>query len=91
MCCGFLGAWCGPCRVVGPVIEELSNEYAGKVNFYEVNTDEGQELRGRLRDSKHSIAAARAEVGATERWRSETLPKNALKEAIERQLLAAGR
>lgn len=42
----FWAPWCGPCRMVGPVIDELSNEYAGKVNFYKVNTDEQQELAG---------------------------------------------
>ena len=40
----FWAPWCGPCRIVGPVIEELSTEYAGKVNFYKVNTEEEQEL-----------------------------------------------
>ncbi len=32
--------WCGPCRVIGPVIEELANEYAGKVNIGKLNADE---------------------------------------------------
>ena len=40
----FWAPWCGPCRVVGPVIDELSTEYKGKVNFFKVNTDEEQEL-----------------------------------------------
>jgi thioredoxin 1 len=40
----FWAPWCGPCRMVGPIIEELSNEYEGKVNFYKVNSDEEQEL-----------------------------------------------
>ena len=40
----FWAPWCGPCRTVGPVIDELSTEYAGKVNFYKVNTEEEQEL-----------------------------------------------
>ena len=35
----FWAPWCGPCRVVGPIIDELSVEYAGKVNFYKINTD----------------------------------------------------
>jgi len=32
--------WCGPCRIIGPVIEELANEYAGKVNIGKLNADE---------------------------------------------------
>ncbi|HVN49465.1 MAG TPA: thioredoxin, partial [Bacteroidota bacterium] len=40
----FWAPWCGPCRMVGPVIDELSEDYAGKVNFYKVNTDDEQEL-----------------------------------------------
>lgn len=40
----FWAPWCGPCRMVGPVIDELSTEYDGKVNFYKINTDEEQEL-----------------------------------------------
>jgi thioredoxin len=42
----FWAPWCGPCRTVGPVIDELSIEYAGKVNFYKINTDEQHELAG---------------------------------------------
>ena len=32
--------WCGPCRIIGPVIEELSNDYAGKVTIGKLNADE---------------------------------------------------
>jgi thioredoxin 1 len=40
----FYADWCGPCRLVGPVIEGLSSEYDGKVKFVKVNTDENQGL-----------------------------------------------
>lgn len=35
----FWAEWCGPCRAIGPVVEELSVQYAGKVNIGKVNVD----------------------------------------------------
>ena len=40
----FWAEWCGPCRIVSPVVEELSKEYEGKVNFVKVNVDQNNEL-----------------------------------------------
>ena len=40
----FWAEWCGPCRMVSPVVEELSNDYDGKVKFVKVNVDEANEL-----------------------------------------------
>ena len=40
----FYADWCGPCKMVAPVLEELSEEYEGKVNIYKVNTEQEREL-----------------------------------------------
>ena len=36
----FWAPWCGPCRMVAPVVDELSDEYDGKVKFVKLNTDD---------------------------------------------------
>jgi thioredoxin 1 len=36
----FWAAWCGPCRLIAPIIEELAKEYEGKVTFAKLNIDE---------------------------------------------------
>ncbi len=81
----FWAEWCGPCRMVGPIVEELSTEYAGKVNFYKVNVDEEQELAGvfGIRSIPSLLfipkeGRPKMAVGA--------LPKEAFKEAIEKEL-----
>lgn len=40
----FWAPWCGPCRMVAPIVEELAVEYNGKVNVCKVNTDENQDI-----------------------------------------------
>ena len=40
----FYADWCGPCKTVAPIIEELSKEFSGKIDIYKVNTDEQVEL-----------------------------------------------
>ncbi|CAL0310651.1 unnamed protein product [Lupinus luteus] len=36
----FWAPWCGPCRMIHPIIDELAKDYAGKLKFYKLNTDE---------------------------------------------------
>ena len=45
----FWARWCGPCRMVGPVIEELAADYAGKAKVGKVNVDEENELASMFR------------------------------------------
>ena len=40
----FWAPWCGPCRMVAPVVEELATEYDGRVAFYKLNTDENPKV-----------------------------------------------
>jgi thioredoxin len=82
----FWAPWCGPCRMVGPVLEELSEEYKGKVNIYKVNTDEEQELGGvfGIRSIPSILfvpltGQPKMSVGA--------LPKESIKQAIDKELL----
>jgi len=42
----FYADWCGPCKKVAPVLEELAGEYAGKVYIYKINIDKEPELAG---------------------------------------------
>ena len=44
----FYADWCGPCRMVSPIIEALSKEYAGRAKFVKINTDESPDLAGRF-------------------------------------------
>jgi thioredoxin len=44
----FYADWCGPCRMVSPILESLSREYEGKVKFVKINTDDSQELAMKL-------------------------------------------
>jgi len=40
----FYADWCAPCKMVAPVLEELSEDFSGKLNVYKINTEEEQEL-----------------------------------------------
>ena len=42
----FYADWCGPCKTVAPILEELQAEYGDKLNIYKVNTEEQKELAG---------------------------------------------
>jgi thioredoxin 1 len=42
----FYADWCGPCKMVAPILEKISKEYDGKLMIYKVDTDKEQELAG---------------------------------------------
>jgi thioredoxin 1 len=45
----FWAAWCGPCRIVAPTVEELAKEYAGRLKVVKLNTDENPDVASRYK------------------------------------------
>ena len=84
----FWAPWCGPCRMVGPVIDELSKEYDGKVLFYKVNTDEEQELSAAF--GIRSIPSLLfIPLHGDPKMAMGALPKKELENLIEQELLVS--
>ncbi len=40
----FYASWCGPCKIMSPVIDQIADEYAGRVDVYKIDVDEEEEL-----------------------------------------------
>ena len=82
----FYADWCGPCKVVMPILDELANEYKGKVNIYRVDTEVEQELSSvfgiRSIPSILFIPMDKQPI-----MQAGALPKPALKEIIAKELL----
>jgi thioredoxin 1 len=83
----FWAPWCGPCRMVGPVLEELSEEYKDKINIYKVNTDEEQEL-GSVFGIRSIPSLLFIPKEGQPKMAVGALPKQSLIEAIEKELLS---
>jgi thioredoxin len=81
----FWAPWCGPCRMVGPILEELSEEYKGKVDFYKVNVDDEQELAS-VFGIKSIPSLLFVPKDGTPKMAVGALPKEALIEAITNEL-----
>jgi len=45
----FWAAWCGPCRMISPTVEELAKEYSGKLKVMKLNTDENSEIASKYK------------------------------------------
>jgi thioredoxin 1 len=82
----FYADWCGPCKMIAPVLEELSNEYEGKLLIYKVDTEVEQELAG-LFGIQSIPTLLFIPKDAQPMMQPGALPKNALKQVIEEKLL----
>ncbi|GAB1403550.1 thioredoxin [Lentimicrobium sp.] len=82
----FYADWCGPCKMVAPILEELSKEYEGKVNIYKVDTESEQELAGAF--GIRSIPSILfCPVDGQPQMAQGALPKNTFVQAINDVLL----
>jgi len=82
----FYADWCSPCRMLAPVLEDISTDYAGKVNVYKVNTEEEQELSAAF--NIQSIPSLLfCPVEGPPQMLMGSLPKQSLKQAINDILL----
>lgn len=43
----FWAVWCGPCRMVAPIVDEIAKDYAGKLKVVKLNTDENPDIAGK--------------------------------------------
>jgi thioredoxin 1 len=81
----FWAVWCGPCRAIAPILEQLAVEYGGKLKVAKVNVDENQDLA--VRYSIHSIPTLLLfKDGSVVDTLIGALPKGQLKTAIDRAL-----
>ncbi len=82
----FYADWCGPCRMVAPVLEQLSDEYEGKIDIYKVDTEAEQELAAAF--GIQSIPSFLfIPLGESPSLEPGAFPKPAFKQIIEQYLL----
>lgn len=82
----FYADWCGPCKMVAPILEELANEYGDEIYIYKVDTEKEQELAAAF--GIRSIPSLLfVPMDEAPQMAQGALPKASLKEAIETVLL----
>ena len=81
----FWAEWCGPCRMVGPVVEELAKDYEGKAVVGKVNVDENPEISVRygIRNIPALLFFKNGEIVDKQ---IAAVPKSVLNEKLEKQL-----
>jgi thioredoxin 1 len=84
----FYAEWCGPCKAIAPVLEELSNEYDGKLMVYKIDTDVEAELSSLFGIQSIPTLLFIPLQGELMVQRG-AVPKNVLKQVIEERLLQA--
>ena len=82
----FYASWCGPCKMVAPILEELAEEYDGQIYIYKVNTEEEQELAG-LFGIRSIPSILFIPMGEQPQMATGAMPKSSFKEAIDKVLL----
>lgn len=82
----FYADWCGPCKAVAPVLEELAKEYDGEIYIYKIDTEAELELSA-LFGIRSIPSLLFIPMNGTPQMAQGALPKNALKEAIDKVLL----
>jgi len=84
----FYADWCGPCKMVAPILDELSKEFEGKINIYKVDTEVEQELAAAF--GIRSIPSMLfCPMEGKPQMAMGALPKQALIDAINDVLLAS--
>lgn len=81
----FWAPWCTPCRLIAPLIDELSREYAGKLSVGKVNVDDNQEIAARYGISSIPTLLLFKDGELKERI-TGAVPKSTLKQAIDKHL-----
>jgi len=84
----FYADWCGPCKMVAPILEELAKEFDGKINIYKVNTEVEQELAAAFGIQSIPSLLFCPKEGKPQ-MAMGALPKQAMTDAINEVLLAS--